>query len=1194
KGPTWLFDLDYLTDSMNYQPVRVENQANKTTGLKETNHSVGTQDNIVAGNSELGDKPAQEYYVLPSWSSYTSTIKSSEIKNGCDKPKQDTGLKTNEKPVDKEEQSFLEELERLKRQEKEAHYEFEALRQEFAQGTENLLHQTGAKRACGTKTVNAVSTPVSTASPSRVFSVGELSSPDHGIFSNTSYDDEGVVADFTNLDTTMNVSPIPTSRIHTIHPKTQILRDPTLAVQTRSKVNKSSRAHALLNLRRYLKLFNMQAVLMLCKKNCCSSSFRRYGFMLICLMGRGQLELTGSIGIRGMKERIGAIMIFLAFASNTGFIVNQMDVKSAFLYGTFDEEVYVSQPLASRAWYATLSTFLEQSGYRRGTMDKNLFIKNDKKDIMLIQVYVDDIIFDSTKKSWCDEFKTLMKNMFQMSSLGELTFFLGLQVKQKEDGIFISQDKYVVKILKKFDFMSVKHASTPNETHKPLVKDEEAADVDVHLYRSVIGSLMYLTASRPDIMFAVCACSRFQVTPKTSHLHDVKIIFRHLKGNPKLGLWYPRESSVDLVAYSDSNYSGANLDKKSTTGEAEYVAAANCCGQFWMSAKSKTINNVRYITAKVTSKPVTISEASIRGDPLFDDADGIDSLNNQAIFDTIQDEGEASERPSESHIIPSPPHPSDDQPEAQTDLSPKPSPSIPIPDSILEGSSGNHGGQSSTERSLLGNEDGLTLQSVYGLYVSLCTQTSKKEIYEEKVDAKRVCKSAKSKPTTHKDQVFDDLDDFDGMDYMETDDAYSEKGESTKDKVSTDKPEVNTDKPKVSTDKPKVSTDQLNVSTDKLDEGTTEPKDGYSEESATLTAPTTTSTPTPTIFRDDETIAEFLVSMSQNKAKQKGVEIKDAEYSDRPRPTSTRSVLTLKPLPKIDPKDKGKKVFEEEAESDAESEGVNEAERKFAQLANDEEVARKVQEGWEAEEEKKILAEEEAIKATLIRDYDDIQARIEADSILAARLQEEEREKFTIKERAKLLHDTIFTQRRSAEDERIIRELNKKVAGTKKADSIMEECKEEADTRKRKLALDEDKEVDYEILDRKYPIKEWTTEYLGFKPPFDETKGLEKINLNVVIRSNGQRRYFSALMRVLSIFDREDLNDVYKLIMDRYQNEVPKEKKYPLKKKVLLKMLELKLESEEDSTIALELIRFVKKIIAELESENTNGNEENL
>ncbi|GJV65122.1 putative ribonuclease H-like domain-containing protein [Tanacetum coccineum] len=255
--------------------------------------------------------------------------------------------------------------------------------------------------------------------------------------------------------------------------------------------------------------------------------------------------------------RIESIRLFLAYASFMGFIVYQMDVKSAFLYGTIEEEVFI-----------------------------------------------DDIIFGSTKKSLYTEYESLMHKKFQTSSMGELTFFLGLQVKQKDDGIFISQDKYVADILKKFDFSSVKTASTPLETNKALIKDEEAEDVDVYLYRSMIGSLMYLTTSRPDIMFAVCACVRFQVTPKTSHLHAVKRIFRYLKGQPKLGLSYPRDSPIDLEAFSDSDYAGASLDRKSTTGgcqflgkwliswqckkqtivanlttEAEYVVAANCYEQ---------------------------------------------------------------------------------------------------------------------------------------------------------------------------------------------------------------------------------------------------------------------------------------------------------------------------------------------------------------------------------------------------------------------------------------------------------------------------------------------------------------------------------------------------------------------------------------------------------------------------------------
>nr|GEY17533.1 hypothetical protein [Tanacetum cinerariifolium] len=233
----------------------------------------------------------------------------------------------------------------------------------------------------------------------------------------------------------------------------------------------------------------------------------------------------------------------------------------------------------------------------RGTIDKTLFIKKDRGDIMLVQVYVDAIIFGSTKKFLCDEFKHMMHKRFQMSSMRKLTFFLGLQVKQKDDGIFISQDEYVADILKKIDFANVKTISTPmepghagdptrcnwmmghgqdpraqmsgdgeKEPNKTLIKDAKAEDVDVYLYRSMIGSLMYLTTSRPDIMFAVCACARFQVTPNTSHLHSVKRIFRYLKGQPKLGLWYPKDSLFNLEAFSDYDYAGASLEKKSTTG----------------------------------------------------------------------------------------------------------------------------------------------------------------------------------------------------------------------------------------------------------------------------------------------------------------------------------------------------------------------------------------------------------------------------------------------------------------------------------------------------------------------------------------------------------------------------------------------------------------------------------------------------
>ncbi|GJY68991.1 putative ribonuclease H-like domain-containing protein [Tanacetum coccineum] len=505
-----------------------------------------------------------------------------------------------------------------------------------------------------------------------------------GIFDEASYDEEGVITDFNSLPIEIEVSPTPTLRIHNIHPKSQILGDPKSAVQTRSKVQQKSGAHALLSyiqkqqrnnhkdqqhclfacflsqeepkkivealqddswvqaMQEELLQFKLQQVWVLVDlphgmkvigtKWVYRNKRDERGVVVrnkarLVAQGYTQEEGIDYDEVFAPVARIEAIRLFLAFASFMGFIVYQMDVKSAFLYGTIDEEVYVSQPpgfvdpdhpkkvykvvkalyglhQAPRAWYATLSTFLEKHGYKRGTIDKTLFIKRDKKDIMLVQVYVDDIIFGSTNKSWCDEFEALMKSRFQMSSMGELTFFLGLQVKQNKGGIFISQDKYVAEILKKFDLVNVKAAITPMETKLPLTKDEEAFDVDVHLYRSMIGSLMYLTASRPDIMYAVCVCSRFQVTPKISHLNAVKRIFKYLKGKPNLGLWYPRESPFDLEAFSDSDYGGSNLDRKSITGgcqflgqrliswqckkqtivatsttEAEYVAAANCCGQ---------------------------------------------------------------------------------------------------------------------------------------------------------------------------------------------------------------------------------------------------------------------------------------------------------------------------------------------------------------------------------------------------------------------------------------------------------------------------------------------------------------------------------------------------------------------------------------------------------------------------------------
>nr|GEX71581.1 putative ribonuclease H-like domain-containing protein [Tanacetum cinerariifolium] len=207
-----------------------------------------------------------------------------------------------------------------------------------------------------------------------------------------------------------------------------------------------------------------------------------------------------------LVARIEAIRLFLAYASFMGFIVYQMDVKSAFLYGTINEEVYVMQPL--------------------GFQDPEFPDRVYKVEKAMYGLY-------QAPRAWygtlSKEFEALMHDKFQMSVMSELTFFLGLQVIQKKDGIFLSQDKYVGDILKKFGYSNVTSANTPMDKENPWGKDGPGKDVELHLYRSMIGSLMYLTASRPDIMFVVCACARHPVIPKECHLHAVKRIFRYLK-----------------------------------------------------------------------------------------------------------------------------------------------------------------------------------------------------------------------------------------------------------------------------------------------------------------------------------------------------------------------------------------------------------------------------------------------------------------------------------------------------------------------------------------------------------------------------------------------------------------------------------------------------------------------------------------
>lgn len=325
--------------------------------------------------------------------------------------------------------------------------------------------------------------------------------------------------------------------------------------------------------------------------------------------------------------RMEAIRILIAFASHMEFTLFQMDVKSAFLNDFLKEEVYVKQPpgfekhehpkyvfkldkalyglkQAPRAWYERLSKFLLGNGFTRGKIDNTLFLKKRGRNLLIVQVYMDDIIFGATVDSLCKEFAKLMGSEFKMSMMGELNFFLGLQVKQSTKVTCIIQQKYIKELLKRFDMEESKVIDTPIAVATKLDMDDSGSPINQTMYRGVIGSLLYLTASRPDIVFSVGLCAIFQSNPKESHLKAAKRILRYLKGTQDLVLYYPTGDNFNLVGHADADYAGYLVDRKSTSGmaqflgsfliswgtrkqnsmalstaEAEYVAAASCCAQ---------------------------------------------------------------------------------------------------------------------------------------------------------------------------------------------------------------------------------------------------------------------------------------------------------------------------------------------------------------------------------------------------------------------------------------------------------------------------------------------------------------------------------------------------------------------------------------------------------------------------------------
>ncbi|GJV18558.1 retrovirus-related pol polyprotein from transposon TNT 1-94 [Tanacetum coccineum] len=332
-----------------------------------------------------------------------------------------------------------------------------------------------------------------------------------------------------------------------------------------------------------------------------------------------------------LVARLDAIRIFLTYVAHMNMVVYQMDVKMVFLNGILCEEVYVSQPdgfvdqdnpnhvyklkkalyglkQAPRAWYDLLLKFLLSQEFSKGTVDPTLFIRRQGKDLLLVQIYVDDIIFASTTPELCDQFSKIMCSHFKMSMMGKISFFLGLQISQSPIGIFINQSKYALESLKKYGLESSDPVDTPMVEKSKLDEDTQGKPVDPTHYRGMIGTFMYLTANRPDLTFAVCMCARYQAKPTKKHLHAIKRIFKYLRGIVNRGLWYPKDSSITLTTYTYGDHAGFQDTRRSTSRcmkllgdrlvswsskrqksdvisstKAEYIAMSGCYAQIlWM------------------------------------------------------------------------------------------------------------------------------------------------------------------------------------------------------------------------------------------------------------------------------------------------------------------------------------------------------------------------------------------------------------------------------------------------------------------------------------------------------------------------------------------------------------------------------------------------------------------------------------
>ncbi|GJV08766.1 putative ribonuclease H-like domain-containing protein [Tanacetum coccineum] len=550
SGPNWLFDIDALTKSMNYKPIITGNQSNDNAGTKACDD---------ACKARMETVPDKDYILLPLWNvdpPFSQSSKSSP--DAGFKPSGDDEKKVTEEPGKEGGDSSKDS-------------------KSNDQEEEDNVNNTNTVNTASTNKVDVVGAKTS---------IELLDDPNMPELEDIVYSDDdedvGAEADMNNLDAFMLVSPIPTTRIHKDHLVKQIIRDLNSAPQTR-RMTKNLEEHGLFSsVQQRTNHKDFQNCLFACflsqeepKKVIHALKdpswieamqdellqFKLQKVWTLVDLPNGKRPIGTKWVYRNKKDERGIVIKNKARLVAQGYTQEEgIDYDEVFAPIARIEAIRLLPHLKTlwcTRWMSRVLFFMKRHfmdciklqelgmkpcqlicwtmGFREEKIDKTLFIRKDKGDILLVQVYVDDIIFGSTKKSLCTEFEKMMHKKFQMSSMGELTFFLGLQVKQKEDGIFISQDKYVTEILKKFSFTDVKTASTPMETQKPLLKDEDGEEVDAYTYSDYAGASLDRKSTTGGCQFLGCRLISWQCKKQT------------------------------VVANS--------------TTEAEYVAASSCCGQ---------------------------------------------------------------------------------------------------------------------------------------------------------------------------------------------------------------------------------------------------------------------------------------------------------------------------------------------------------------------------------------------------------------------------------------------------------------------------------------------------------------------------------------------------------------------------------------------------------------------------------------